>query len=76
MNHLDKLAKQSPLYYAARKGHLEMAMKLIEKGADVTMTDSSNKTAVEYAKKAKFNEVADYLAGELRKIKEVSKSNQ
>lgn len=53
-----------------------MAMKLIEKGADVTMTDATNKTAVEYAKKAKFNEVADYLAGELRKIKEVSKSNQ
>lgn len=38
-----------------------MAALLVEKGADVTHTDSSNKTAADYAKKAKFNDVADYL---------------
>lgn len=53
VNHVDKLAKQTPLYYAARKGHLDMCKALIEKGADVNHLDSSNKSAIEYAKKAK-----------------------
>jgi ankyrin repeat protein len=61
VNHVDKLARQTPLYYAARRGHLQMAALLIEKGADVTVTDSSNKTVVDYAKKAKFFDVADFL---------------
>jgi hypothetical protein len=42
---------------------MEMCQLLIEKGADITILDMSNKTVVEYAKKAKFLEVADYLAG-------------
>jgi hypothetical protein len=63
VNHIDKLAKQTPIYYAARRGHMEMCQLLIEKGADITILDMSNKTVVEYAKKAKFLEVADYLAG-------------
>jgi len=54
VNHVDKLAHQTPLFYAARHGHLEMCKILIEKGADPTHCDSSNKTAAEYAKKAKF----------------------
>ncbi len=29
VNHVDKLAKQTPLFYAARKGHLEMCKALI-----------------------------------------------
>ena len=53
-NHIDKLAKQTPLFYAARKGHLEMCRALVEKGCDLNHIDSSNKTAVEYAKKMKF----------------------
>jgi hypothetical protein len=31
-----------------------MCKALIEKGADVNHIDSSNKTAIEYAKKSKF----------------------
>ena len=45
VNHVDNLSKQSPLYYAARKGHLEMAKLLVEKGADVAMLDLNNKTS-------------------------------
>ena len=46
VNHADNLAGQTPLYYAARRGHLELCKLLIEKGADVTLLDNSGKTAV------------------------------
>jgi ankyrin repeat protein len=59
VNHQDKLAGQTPLYYA---GQLEMAQLLVEKGADVTLVDLSNKTAVEYQRKMKQLDVAEYLA--------------
>lgn len=73
INKVDKLALQTPLYYAARKGHLEMCKLLIEKGADLTHLDSNGKMAIEYAKKAKFMDVADYLGAELKKIREQSR---
>jgi ankyrin repeat protein len=69
VNHSDKLAKQTPLFYSARKGHLDMCKALVELGCDVSHTDSNNKTAAEYAKKNKFQEVADYLLSETKKIK-------
>jgi len=75
VNHVDKLAKQTPLYYAARKGHLDMCKALIEKGSDVNHLDSNSKAAVEYAKKFKFQEVADYLTSEAKKVKEINKIN-
>lgn len=52
-----------------------MCKALIERGADVTHTDNQGKTAIQYARKAKFNEVADYLSAELKRIKEVNKMN-
>ena len=73
INHVDKLAKQTPLYYAARKGHLEMCKELIDKGCDVNHHDSNNKTAVEYAKKARFMEVVELLSAEVKKTKEIAK---
>lgn len=69
MNHVDKLAAQTPLYYAARRGHLEMAKILVEKGGEVYHLDSSNKTAADIARKAKQTDVADYLAAELRRYR-------
>lgn len=62
LNHVDKLAKQTPLYYAVRKGHIQICKELVEKGCDVSHHDSNNKTAAEYAKKFKYQEVADYLS--------------
>lgn len=73
MNHVDNLASQTPLYYAARRGHLELCRLLIEKGAEISHVDSSGKTAVEFARKAKYNEVAELLSGELRRSREVNK---
>lgn len=46
VNHVDKLAKQTPIYYAARKGHFEMSKLLFDKGSDLTHLDSTNKTVV------------------------------
>ena len=74
MDHVDKLAKQTPLFYAARKGHLDMCRALVDKGCDVNHVDSSGKTAVEYAKKMKYQEVADYLAAEAKKHKELARN--
>lgn len=50
-----------------------MATLLIEKGADITITDSSNKTAVDYAKKAKFTDVAEFLSNEYKKYKDFNR---
>jgi ankyrin repeat protein len=70
VNYPDKLAGQTPLYYAARRGHLDLCKMLIEKGADVNHLDNSGKTAVEYARKAKFMDVAEYLNNELKRTKD------
>jgi hypothetical protein len=40
-----------------------MCKLLVEKGADVSHTDVTNKSPAEYAKKAKFVEVCEYLNG-------------
>lgn len=52
---------------------MELCRLLIEKGADIAHVDSSGKTAVEFARKAKYNEVAELLSGELRRSREASK---
>ena len=54
INHVDQLAKQTALYYAARKGILEMCKALVEKGANVMHLDGSKKTAADLAKKNKI----------------------
>jgi hypothetical protein len=46
MCHVDQLAHQTPLYYAARKGHLEMCKFLIEKGCDPNHVDTHKKTPI------------------------------
>jgi ankyrin repeat protein len=50
-NHFDKIANQTPLFYAAREGHLEMCKMLIEAGCDISHQDSSHKMAGHYAKR-------------------------
>ena len=57
-NHIDKIAKQTPLFYAAREGHLDMCKILMEAGCDLTVQDTANKPAHHYAKKNGKTEVA------------------
>lgn len=71
INHVDKLASQTALYYAARKGHTEMCRRLIEKGANPSQLDSQNKMPSDYAKKSRHNETAEYLTQEVKRQKEV-----
>ena len=66
MNHVDKLANQTALYYAARKGFTEMCKQLVEKGLNAAHLDAQNKTAADYAKKARHNDTFDFLNQEVR----------
>ena len=72
-NHVDKIAQQTPLFYAAREGHLEMCKILIEAGCDLSHQDTSHKMASHYAKKYTKNEVFDYLSNEYQTLKDQKK---
>ena len=64
---------QTPLFYAAREGHLEMCKMLVEKGANISHSDSDNKTAVQYARKFNKTEVLEYLTNQITKLKDTSR---
>lgn len=72
-NHVDKIAQQTPLFYAAREGHLEMCKVLIEAGCDLSHQDTSHKMASHYAKKYTKNEVFEYLSNEYQTLKDQKK---
>ena len=74
INHVDKLYKQTPLHYAAVKGHVDMCRALVERGCNIMHTDSKKKTAADYARTNKFPEANEYLASEVKKLKEINKS--
>lgn len=57
INHVDKLAKQTPLYYAVRKEHLEMCKALVKLGCNVMHLDSNKKTVADFARKHKFHDI-------------------
>ncbi len=69
------IAGQTPLFYAAREGHLDMCKVLIDAGADALMQDNLHKTPTHYAKKFQNNEVVEYLTA-LKEVKRVSDSRQ
>lgn len=46
-----------------------MCKALIERGCDPTVHDTHNKTAVEYARRARYHEVTDYLVAEVKKAR-------
>ena len=59
-NHKDKVL-QTPLFYAAREGKLEVCKLLVEKGVDVDHMDNRKQIALHFAKKFKRDDVVDYL---------------
>lgn len=75
-NHRDKVAGQTPLYYSAKKGYVEMCKALIAKGCDPMIQDSNHKNALEYARRAREHEVSEYLSAEIKKIKDKEKEKE
>jgi ankyrin repeat protein len=75
-NHVDKIAQQTPLFYAAREGHLEMCKILIEAGCDLAQQDTSHKLASHYAKKYSKNDVFEYLSNEYQMVKDQRKFSE
>lgn len=52
---------KTPLMYAVKYGHIEMAKYLLEKGADIDKISVEGKTALDYAKKYNHPEIESYL---------------
>jgi ankyrin repeat protein len=52
---------KTPLLYAVKYGKLEMLKLLVESGANYNIVTSKGRTAKDYAKKYKRNEVLEYL---------------
>ena len=73
VNHVDRIAQQTPLFYAAREGNLEMCRILIDAGCDLAHQDLSHKMASHYAKKYNKNEVYDYFSNEYQNLKDQKK---
>lgn len=59
-NHKDSIG-QTPLFYAARQGHLEVCKLLVENGCKINHKDIYKQTALVFAKRFKVDNVVAYL---------------
>jgi hypothetical protein len=69
LNRIDGIAHQTPLFYAAKEGHLDMCKLLVEAGSDIYIQDSLHKTAAHYAKANSRIDVHEYLISQIYKNK-------
>ena len=51
----------TPLHYATVHGHTPVVERLLDKGADVGLTDANGETPLDYAAKRETEEAADFL---------------
>ena len=51
----------APLHYATVHGHTPVVERLLDKGADVGLTDANGETPLDYAAKRETEETADFL---------------
>ena len=51
----------TPLHYATVHGHTPVVERLLDKGADVGLTDANGETPLDYAAKRETEETADFL---------------
>ncbi|MBA4393533.1 MAG: hypothetical protein C0407_08275 [Desulfobacca sp.] len=52
---------QTPLHWAANKGHIQIVKFLVSQGAQVTLKDNTGWTPLEYAEEMKKRNVVHYL---------------
>jgi uncharacterized protein len=52
---------QTPLFYAAKKGHIDTCKILVKSGADIDTEDKKGKTAIQVAQRFKKFDVTDFL---------------
>jgi ankyrin repeat protein len=57
--------KETPLIAAAKRGHVELMVDLLRRGADRTAKDAEGKTALDHAKEQEHTTVAGLLGGEV-----------
>lgn len=62
INQRNLISQQTPLMYAANRGHVEIAAKLLSWGADVELMTMQNATALEHACQAGWVEMFKLLA--------------
>ena len=67
--------KKSPLMYAARYNHVEIAKLLIANGAKITDKDARGRTAIQYAELSNANEVVSLLKGIKKEKKHKKRQN-
>lgn len=59
--------KTTPIMMAARGGHIMTVKLLLDEGADATLKNDLGMTAIDFAKKHEFNDIAEGLTYRLRK---------
>lgn len=53
---------KTPLMHAAQQGHFDIVSLLVERGADLSLTDYYGAQAIDLAKKHHHTQIADYLS--------------
>ena len=71
IDHLDAM-KWTPLHWAAKDGHLEMAKLLLEFNADINLKDDYNRTPLKVAKQCNKMDVANLIENWIKPNSEVN----
>ena len=75
MNNIDTYG-QSPIFYAAREGHLEVIKRLVSYGGDPDLVDNNRQTPIYYAIKGNRIDVVEYLLQNNAKTGNIDHKNQ
>ena len=59
--------KTTPIMMAARGGHILTVKLLLDEGADATLTNGANMTAIDFARAGGFNDIVEGLTYRLKK---------
>jgi ankyrin repeat protein len=60
--------EQTPLHLAVIKDNVELIKLFVSNGADITLVDEKNLTALDYAKDENNIDIIEFLEKEMKKI--------